>query len=142
MNRKLAPMLAVAALLVPGLALSGGGDAGRDEHQAEHSGCSCNHHAAPTASPVRASGQVVAMSVTEDGFVPAQLVVKKGEKVRLAVTRKVERTCATEIVVKDYGINQPLPLNKTVTVEFTPTKAGTVRYACGMDMIAGTLVVE
>jgi plastocyanin domain-containing protein len=82
------------------------------------------------------------IAVTSDGFVPASIQVKRGEPVRLVVTRKTQRTCATEIVIKDYGVNQPLPLDKPVTIELTPTKAGQVRYACGMDMIHGVLKVE
>ena len=58
------------------------------------------------------------------------------------VTRQVERTCATEIVIKDQGINEKLPLGQPVTVAFTPKKSGSIRYACGMDMISGVLVVE
>jgi plastocyanin domain-containing protein len=97
------------------------------------------------AEPVAAkkgAARTIEMSVTSDGFVPAEVAVKKGEKVRLAITRKTDKTCATEIVVKDYKIHKPLPLNKTVYVELTPTKTGKVRYACGMDMISGVLVVE
>jgi plastocyanin domain-containing protein len=80
--------------------------------------------------------------VTGEGFVPANIRVKKGQLVRLVVTRKTDRTCATEIVIRDQGINQKLPLNKPVTVEFTPAKSGQLRYACGMDMISGVIVVE
>jgi plastocyanin domain-containing protein len=86
--------------------------------------------------------QVIELAVTGDGFVPASIKVKKGQLVRLVVTRKTERTCATEIVIKEQGINQKLPLNKAVTVEFTPGKSGQLRYACGMDMISGVIVVE
>lgn len=86
--------------------------------------------------------QVIEMQVTGAGFVPDQIKVTKGQKVRLVVTRKTERTCATEIVIKDQGINQKLPLDKAVTVEFTPSKSGQLRYACGMDMISGVIVVE
>jgi len=89
-----------------------------------------------------ASAQVVEIAVTGQGFVPAAVKVKAGRPVKLVVTRKVERTCATEIVIKDYGVNQPLPLNQPVEVTFTPMRPGTVRYACGMDMIAGVLTVE
>jgi plastocyanin domain-containing protein len=99
--------------------------------------------ATPAAAPaVQKAGQAIEISVTSEGFVPSSIKVQKGQKVRLVVTRKVERTCATEIVIMDAGINQPLPLNKPVTVEFTPTKAGQLRYACGMDMISGVIVVE
>ncbi len=97
-------------------------------------------HAADKASAKGA--QVVEVTVTKDGFVPATVNVKRGTPVKLVVTRKVERTCATEIVMKDFGVNQPLPLEKAVTVQVTPNKAGEYRYACGMDMIAGVLKVE
>lgn len=89
-----------------------------------------------------ASAQLVELTVTGKGFEPAAATVKAGQPVKLVVTRKTERTCATEIVVKDYGVSQPLPLNQAVEVTFTPKKAGPVRYACGMDMIAGVLNVE
>ncbi len=86
--------------------------------------------------------QVITIEVTKDGFVPAEIKVKAGHPVKLVVTRKVDRTCATEIVIKDFNINKPLPLNKAVEVTFTPSKPGKIRYACGMDMIAGTIIVE
>lgn len=94
------------------------------------------------AAEAKKAGRTVQMTVTEDGYVPARVEAKKGEPLTLVVTRKVERTCATELVIKEYGINQPLPLGKAVTVTFTPTKSGQVKYACGMDMISGTLVIQ
>jgi plastocyanin len=108
----------------------------QQDHQAGHAA----QPAAATTAPK--TGQPIEISVTSEGFVPASIKVQKGQKVRLVVTRKVERTCATEIVIKDQGINQPLPLNKPVTIEFTPGKSGQIRYACGMDMISGVIVVE
>jgi plastocyanin domain-containing protein len=89
----------------------------------------------PAAAPIQ-------IQVTGDGFVPASIQVKRGQAVTLVVTRTTERTCATEIVIKEMGINQKLPLHKPVTVQFTPSKSGTLRYACGMDMISGTIVVQ
>ena len=89
-----------------------------------------------------AAVQVIEMSVTEDGFVPAQVKVKAGQPVKLVITRKTDRTCAKEIVIKDFGVNRSLPLNQAVEVTFTPNKAGSFRYACGMDMIAGVIIAE
>jgi plastocyanin domain-containing protein len=86
--------------------------------------------------------QVVNIDVTTQGFVPARIEAKVGQPVKLLVTRKTEQTCAKEIVIKDFGIKKPLPLNQPVEVTFTPNKAGKIRYACGMDMIAGVVVVE
>ncbi len=85
--------------------------------------------------------RTVEMSVTEDGFVPSKVKAQKGEKLRLVVTRKTERTCAKEIVIPSHGINQPLPLGRAVTVELTPKASGEIKYACGMDMITGVILV-
>jgi plastocyanin domain-containing protein len=93
------------------------------------------------AEPAKA-GKTVQVTVTEDGYVPERIEARKGVPLTLVITRKTERTCATELVVKEYGVNQPLPLNKPVTVTFTPTRSGQVKYACAMDMISGTLVVQ
>jgi plastocyanin domain-containing protein len=95
-----------------------------------------------TAPAFAAAPQVVQIAVTREGFTPAAVTVKRGQPVKLVVTRKVERTCATDIVMKDFGVNQPLPLEKPVTVTITPKKPGSYRYACAMDMIAGVLAVE
>ena len=88
------------------------------------------------------TAQVIEMSVTKAGFVPTQIKAKVGQAVTLMITRKTDHTCAKDIVIKDYGIQQPLPLDKTVEVTFTTTKVGSSRFACAMDMIAGTIIVE
>jgi plastocyanin domain-containing protein len=85
--------------------------------------------------------RTVEMQVTSDGFVPSKIKANKGEKLRLVVTRKTDRTCATEIVVKDHGIEKKLPLDQPVTVEFTPSKSGEIKYACGMGHITGVVFV-
>ncbi|HET9955143.1 MAG TPA: cupredoxin domain-containing protein [Polyangiaceae bacterium] len=87
------------------------------------------------------SSRPLELTVTSDGFVPAQVKVEAGKPLTLWVTRKADPTCATEIVIKDYGINKPLPLNERVEVVFTP-KPGKIRYACAMDMIAGELIAQ
>jgi plastocyanin domain-containing protein len=92
--------------------------------------------------PAASAPQVVKLEVTSAGFVPAEVTVKKGLPVKLEVTRRTARTCATELVLKDKNIKLDLPLDKTVSVSFTPDKSGKLRYACAMDMIAGVIVVS
>lgn len=98
----------------------------------------------PSAGAVTTTRQErrIVITVTKNGFEPASVHLKAGQPVRLVVTRTVERTCATDIVVSEFGIKQPLPLNKPVEVRFTPRKPGAIRYACAMDMVAGSLIVE
>ncbi len=131
----LSPVVAALALWgAPALAMDHGSMQGMD------------HGSQPAAGGiaegvVKNGVRVVDMQVTDAGFVPDKVKVQKGQKTRLVITRKTDRTCATEIVIKDYGINTPLPLNKTVTVELTPKASGEIKYACAMNMIGGVLFV-
>jgi plastocyanin domain-containing protein len=86
--------------------------------------------------------QRVRLAVTEKGFVPKVVTVQSGKPVILLVTRKTDRTCATELVLKTHGIDVKLPLNKTVAIRFTPERPGELDYACAMDMIHGKIVVK
>ncbi len=87
--------------------------------------------------------RVVEITVTEKGYEPSPIKVKAGEPLLLKVTRKTEKTCATEILIKGTDINVPLPLDKTVEIPFTPAKTGEVKYGCAMGMmISGVLTVE
>ncbi len=122
-------------------------------------GCASQNHAADTESqtatqvaeaaltPEQAvqttdAGTSVTLYVTSDGFVPAKVHVPAGRPVTLHVTRKTERTCATELVMKAMNIRRALPLNEAVDITFTPNEAGDLRYACPMDMVAGTITVD
>lgn len=87
--------------------------------------------------------RVIDLAVTEDGYVPNLLAVKQGEPVRLVVTRKTDDTCATDLLIDGTDIKVKLPLNKPVTVNWTPAKSGKVKYGCAMNMmVSGLLLVE
>ncbi|MFE8605053.1 cupredoxin domain-containing protein [Archangium violaceum] len=95
------------------------------------------------AAPAQKGGvRTVEITVTSKGFEPANVTVKAGHTVRLVITRKTDRTCAKEIILDDLGINQPLPLDTPVTLEFTPSESGTLRYACAMDHIGGIVTIQ
>ena len=87
-------------------------------------------------------GSRVELAVTERGFKPAEVRAKKGVPLTLVVTRKTDATCAKEIVIADQKIRKDLPLNEAVEVTFTPESAGEVRFACGMDMLSGKVIVQ
>jgi plastocyanin domain-containing protein len=86
--------------------------------------------------------RTVEMTLTDAGVSPSEVKATMGEPLRLAITRKTDSTCVTGIVVQDYGINQPLPLNKTVVVDITPKASGKVRFLCPMGMNFATMVVN
>jgi plastocyanin domain-containing protein len=91
---------------------------------------------------VKKAVQEVQVTVTRDGFQPAEIKVKAGDEVRLVITRKVERTCATEIVFKALKLEKKLPLETPVIVELGAPDPGELRFGCAMDMIAGKVIVE
>jgi plastocyanin domain-containing protein len=99
--------------------------------------------AQPTQAAKPSEPRTIALSVTEKGYEPSPVTLKQGEPVKLVLTRTTDKTCATEIVLEEHGINTPLPLNKPVEVAFTPTKTGQLVYGCAMGkMISGMFMVE
>ena len=104
--------------------------------------------AAPTASP-RASAadgdmkvQEVRVTVTDTGFDPERLTLRVGVPARVTFTRTSDKTCATAVVFASLNLRRELPLSVPVTITFTPDKTGEVAFACGMNMLRGTLVVQ
>jgi plastocyanin domain-containing protein len=112
------------------------------QHLAVAAALLCSVSACSSSSTPGAGGQEVAIHVTENGFEPDTVTVKAGSPVTLLVTRETDKTCATEFVLSEHQIDRPLPLNQTVAITFTPTKAGELTFACGMDMLHGTVVVQ
>lgn len=87
--------------------------------------------------------QTIDMKVTDKGFEPAAVTVRKGEPVTLIITRTTERTCATDIVIDEAGVKAKLPLNQAVNVTFTPNSSGELKYGCAMNkMVGGVLSVR
>ena len=87
----------------------------------------------------------IQISVTEKGFEPESVDVPVGKPVTLVFTRKTDKTCAKEVVLTmDDGkkIEKQLPLDTAVELAATFPKAGKLGYACGMDMVKGTIVVQ
>jgi plastocyanin domain-containing protein len=86
----------------------------------------------------------IPISITEKGFEPAKVVVKKGVATTLIFTRTTDATCAKEVVVPvgDQKIVKALPLNQPVELAVTFPEAGEVQYACGMDMLHAVITVQ
>jgi plastocyanin len=150
MNAKYAflPAAALAIFAAPALAQHGGHDHGAmsgmqhgDMAGMKHGDMAGGASTAIAEGTVKNGVRTVTIAVTDAGFEPSKVKALKGETVRLVVTRKTNSTCAKEIVVKDFGINQPLPLDKAVTVEFKTAKSGEIRFACGMGHVSGVVFV-
>ena len=86
--------------------------------------------------------QEARIRVTEASFEPQRITLRAGVPARLTFTRTSDKTCATSVVFGSLNIKRDLPLNTAVTIEFTPEKAGEIAFACGVNMLRGTVVVQ
>lgn len=94
------------------------------------------------AKMVKPRVQTARVLISEQGFTPYNIRLRRGVPVRLIFLRKTDATCATEVVIADYGIRRSLPLNQSVTINLTPKKSGEIGFACGMNMMRGKLIVR
>ncbi len=76
------------------------------------------------------------------GYSPAVIRVTEGVPLRLRFDRQESGDCTSRVVFPDFGASKTLPAFGSATLEFTPDKLGEFDFACGMNMIHGTLVVE
>jgi plastocyanin domain-containing protein len=90
----------------------------------------------------QAGVQAVTVKVTDKGFQPDRIELKRGVPARLTFVREIEETCATSVAIPEFNIKQDLPFKEPVVVEFTPAKAGVFEFICGMKMLSGKIVVR
>ncbi|MGB0435686.1 MAG: heavy metal translocating P-type ATPase [Mycobacterium sp.] len=76
------------------------------------------------------------------GYSPAVIRVTEGVPLRLRFDRQESGDCTARVVFPDFNASKTLPAFGTATLEFTPDKIGEFDFACGMNMIHGTLIVE
>jgi plastocyanin domain-containing protein len=94
---------------------------------------------APQVNPPTATASVI---VSSKGFEPARLTIPANQKTQVAFTRIDAQNCASEVVFPQLGIRKPLPPGQTVPVHLPPTSSGELRFACGMGMYKGALLVQ
>ena len=91
---------------------------------------------------VGAAGVQQVKITVKGGYTPDVVVVKKGVPVELDFYRDEANSCTEEVVFGEFGISRKLPAFKTTPVRFTPERAGTFPFTCGMNMVRGRLIVE
>ena len=100
--------------------------------------------AADKAPAAPAAGKTIEIKVTDAGFVPKEIRVKKGVPVTLSFLRTTDRTCIKAVDIPDEKVKGfELPLNKAVALTITPAKAGVEKFHCtAMAMGDGKIIVE
>jgi Cu+-exporting ATPase len=80
--------------------------------------------------------------VVKGGYSPEVIRVRQGVPVELAFDRQESGDCTSRVVFPDFQMSAALPARQRTTVRLDPGQAGEFGFACGMNMIHGTLIVE
>lgn len=75
------------------------------------------------------------------GYSPSVVEVAQGVRTRLLFDRQETGDCSSRVVFPDFKVNQSLPAYTTTAVEFVPEQLGDFEFACGMNMLHGTVRV-
>jgi Cu+-exporting ATPase len=78
----------------------------------------------------------------QGGYSPDVLHVRQGVPLEIEFDRRESGECTNRVVFADLGVSAALPAYTRTTVRLRPQQAGTFGFACGMNMIHGTLVVD
>lgn len=85
----------------------------------------------------------VKMLVTEKGYTPNVIRVKKGVAVELEIENPLKNnSCLSTFMIPDFNINNINLIEGTTNLTFTPDKTGEFTFSCGMNMFKGTIIVE
>ena len=101
------------------------------------------HSSFQTANAVQEDSkdiQKITLGIKNYNYYPNTVTVKSGKPVRISLDSSVTG-CLRSFTLRDFGIAKNLRTPQEY-VEFTPTKAGTYKFACSMGMGTGTLIVE
>jgi P-type Cu+ transporter len=89
------------------------------------------------------AGGVQRLEVTvKGGYRPEVIRVRQGVPVELTFDRQETGDCTSRVVFPDFRASATLPAHQRTTVRLDPGDVGEFGFACGMNMIHGTLIVE
>ena len=89
----------------------------------------------------RGEAQEVEVTV-KGGYSPSLIRARAGIPLRLVFDRQEAGDCTSRVVFPDFHVSKSLPAFARTAVEFVPDRSGEFEFACGMNMVHGTLLVE
>ncbi|MFF4550735.1 heavy metal translocating P-type ATPase [Streptomyces sp. NPDC001435] len=76
------------------------------------------------------------------GYSPDVIRLRQGVPAELVFDRQESGECTNRVVFPELRVSAALPAYERTTVRLTPEQPGAFGFACGMNMIHGTVVVE
>ena len=92
-------------------------------------------------SELRDGDQEVVVTVS-GGYSPNLIEVREGVPLRIIFDRREGGECTSRVLLPDFEVNAALPAFERTTVELLPDRSGEFGFACGMNMVHGTLRVS
>lgn len=87
------------------------------------------------------NGVQEAVVEVKGGYSPAVIEAEAGLPLQLIFDRKEDGECSSHVVFSDFGVDLALPPFRTTTLTIHPDRPGEYGFACGMNMLHGTLRV-
>lgn len=87
------------------------------------------------------SSQVATLNVSDAGYTPNNITLKKDVPVTLNLITDHVENCSRSFTIPSLNIEKLLPETGTTTIEFTPKKEGLLAFACSMGMYTGNFNV-
>ena len=91
---------------------------------------------------VEAAGVQEVRVIVRGGYSPAVILARTGVPLRIVFDRQEDGDCSSRVVFPELGLSRFLAPFARTTVEFTPRSPGSYAFACGMNMIHGTVEAE
>src|SRR5262249_12327481 len=89
------------------------------------------------------AGGVQRITVTvRGGDSPDVIPARHGVALELVFDRQGSGDCTSRVVFPDLAVSAFLPAYEQTTVRLAPARAGSFGFACGMNMVHGTLIVD
>src|SRR5215472_15162445 len=76
------------------------------------------------------------------GYSPDVIRARQGVPLELVFDRQESGDCTSRVVFPDLAVSASLPAFERTTVRLAPPAAGSFGFACGMNMIHGTLIID
>jgi Cu+-exporting ATPase len=95
------------------------------------------------AAEATLEGGLQSVDITvKGGYSPSLIRVQSGIPVRLRFDRRENSDCTAKVVFPDFKVSKSLAAFGITTVELPAPEPGEYGFACGMNMLHGTLVAE
>lgn len=80
--------------------------------------------------------------VVKGGYSPDTIQATVGVPLRIIFDRQESGSCTEKVILSAFRVAADLPAHRRTEVVFTPEVAGVYDFACGMNMVHGTLIIN